>query len=68
MVPPLEEGMATHSNIPCLENSMDRGAWGGKESDMTEVTKHSTAWYHLTTEYFVCPICAGIERYLGYTK
>ena len=24
---PLEEGMATHSSIFCLENSMDRGAW-----------------------------------------
>ena len=24
----LEKGMATHSSIiPCLENSMDRGAW-----------------------------------------
>ena len=24
---PLEKGMATHTNISCLENSMDRGAW-----------------------------------------
>ena len=24
---PLEEGMATHSSILDLENSMDRGAW-----------------------------------------
>ena len=24
---PLEEKMATHSSISCLENSMDRGAW-----------------------------------------
>ena len=38
----LEEEMATHSSILCLENSMDRGAWwatvpwGHKESDMTE--------------------------------
>ena len=23
----LEMGMATHSSIPALENSMDRGAW-----------------------------------------
>ena len=23
----LEKGMATHSSISCLENSMDRGAW-----------------------------------------
>ena len=24
---PLEEGMATHSSIPGLENPKDRGAW-----------------------------------------
>ena len=24
---PLEKGMATHSIISCLENSMDRGVW-----------------------------------------
>ena len=24
---PLEEGMTTHSIIPCLENPMDWGAW-----------------------------------------
>ena len=24
---PLEEEMATHSSILCLENPMDRGAW-----------------------------------------
>ena len=24
---PLEEGMATHFSILCLENPMDRGAW-----------------------------------------
>ena len=24
---PLEEGMATHSSISCLENPIDRGAW-----------------------------------------
>ena len=40
---PLEEGMATHSNVLAwrMENSMDRGAWpgtvhGGKELDTTE--------------------------------
>ena len=41
---PLEEGMATHCSISCLENSMDRGAWWAvvhgvtKESDTTEHT------------------------------
>ena len=24
---PLEEEIATHSSIPCLENSIDRGIW-----------------------------------------
>ena len=24
---PVEEGMATHSSIPCLEDPMDGGAW-----------------------------------------
>jgi len=24
---PLEEGIATHSSISCLENAMGRGAW-----------------------------------------
>ena len=39
---PLEEGMATHSNILAWRIPMDRGAWQGysswgrKESDMTE--------------------------------
>ena len=40
---PLEEEMATHSRMPCLEKLMDRGAWwasyspwGRKESDTTE--------------------------------
>ena len=39
---PLEEGMATHSNILPWRISMDRGAWwatvhgGGKELDVTE--------------------------------
>ena len=43
----LEEEMATHSSILCLENSMDRGAWwatvpwGHKESDMTEATQYT---------------------------
>ena len=39
---PLEEGMATHSNIFAWRIPMDKGAWratvhgGHKESDMTE--------------------------------
>ena len=40
---PLEKGMANHSSILDLENSMDRGAWwaavhgGHREWDMTEL-------------------------------
>ena len=37
---PLEKGMATHSSIPCLENSMDSlagySSWDRTESDTTE--------------------------------
>ena len=38
---PLEKEMATHSSIPCLKNSMDRGDWWATvhkvtESDTTE--------------------------------
>ena len=36
----LEKGKATHSSI-CLENPMDIGAWGRKESDMTEGLTHN---------------------------
>ena len=44
---PLEKGMATHSSILCLENSMDRGAWqatvrGVTESDTTEQSSAHT--------------------------
>ena len=44
---PLEKAMATHVQS-CLETPVDRGAWwatvhGVTESDMTEVTEHSTA-------------------------
>ena len=33
---PLEKGMATHSNI-CLENSMDREAWGATVHGIAEL-------------------------------
>ena len=35
----LEEGMATHSSIPCLENPMDRGDW---QATVHGVTKSQT--------------------------
>ena len=33
---PLEEGMATHSNILGLENSIDRGAWRATVQGVTK--------------------------------
>ena len=46
---PLEKEMATHSRIIAWENHGQRSwvgysQWDHKESDMTEVTKHSTAY------------------------
>ena len=45
---PLEKGMATHSHILTWRIPLDRGAcgytpWGHRESDTTEMTKHSCA-------------------------
>ena len=34
---PLEKGMATHSSITCLENSMDRGVWMAPVYEATKV-------------------------------
>ena len=33
---PLEEGMATHSNISCLKNPMDRGDWQATAHRITQ--------------------------------
>ena len=47
---PLEEGMATHSGIPCLENPhgqrslMGYSPWGHKESDTTERLSTQHIW------------------------
>ena len=40
---PLEKGMATHSSISCLENSMDKGAWWA--------TVHGVAWSRTQLSY-----------------
>ena len=40
---PLEKGMATHSSISCLENSMDKGAWWA--------TVHGVAWSQTQLSY-----------------
>ena len=37
----------------CLENSMDRGAWGCKESDMIEQLTHT----HTHTHTHTLPLC-----------
>ena len=46
---PLEEGIAAHSSILDLENTMYGGTWwavhGVAESDTTEVTEHEHAYY-----------------------
>ena len=36
----LEEGMATHSSVFCLENPMDQGAW--RDPTVHRVTKNET--------------------------
>ena len=51
---PLDEGVATHSSVSCLENPMDRGAWRAvvhrvAESDtLKQLSTHAlvnrTAW------------------------
>ena len=48
---PLEEGMATHSNILAWRIPIDRGAWQAKvqESDPTErLSTHSTYIMYIT--------------------
>ena len=60
---PLEEGMATHSSILCLENPRGRGAWratvrGVAESDMTEQV--STARHRAARATFV-----SISRFIS---
>ena len=44
---PLKEGMATHSSILAWRIPVDRGVWGNKELDMTELL--STAHHLLCT-------------------
>ena len=47
---PLEEGMAIHSSIlawriPWIEEPGGLSPWGCKESDMTEVTEHTSSQF-----------------------
>ena len=41
---PLEKEMATHSNISCLENSIDRGAWWATYHGVTESQEWLSNW------------------------
>ena len=36
---PLEKGMAIHFQYPCLENSMERGAWRATIKSWTRLRK-----------------------------
>ena len=36
----LEKGMATYSQYPCLENSMDRGVWRATQSMGSQRVRH----------------------------
>ena len=42
----LEEEMATHSSILCLENSRDRGAWQAPVHEVAE------SWMHFHFHFF----------------
>ena len=48
---PLEEEMATHSSILCLENPMDRGAWW---ATVHRVAKSDTRLKRLGTHTSLC--------------
>ena len=66
---PLEDEMATHSSILCLENPMDRGSWwatvhgGHKESDTTE-DAHTTPFLGLLKPFCVFHLvsCNSISK------
>ena len=45
---PLEEGMAIHSCISCLENAMDGGAW---RATVHRVAKSLIQWERLSTAH-----------------
>ena len=38
---PLEEEMATHCTVPCLENPMDRGAWAVHRVAGSDTTQYA---------------------------
>ena len=48
---PLEEGMATHSDIFSWKKTVDREAYSHKESDMTEATEFARTHY---CNYSIC--------------
>ena len=48
---PLEEGIASHSSILCLENPKDRGAWGAT-GHMGRRAGHD--WSDFTRTHMLC--------------
>ena len=49
---PLEEEMATHSSIPCLENPMDGGAYRQRQAAVRGVAKGWTRLKRLSTHMY----------------
>ena len=41
---PLEQEMATHSSISCLENPVDRGAWKATVNGITKSQTQLSDW------------------------
>ena len=65
---PLEEGMATHSNIlawriPQTEEPGGSSPWHHKELDMIEVTEHAHVHTHTHTNIYT-HICTHIHTYI----
>ena len=50
--------MATHSSIPCLENPMDKGAWG---ATVHRVAKSQARLKRLGMHMFVTTLARGQE-------
>ena len=68
---PPEKGMATLSSILACRNSMDRGAWGYKESDMTEPLSLSywkTVWRFLKKLNVLLPYDPAVLHFDIYSK
>ena len=56
---PLEEGMATHSSISCLENPINKGVWQAK---VHRATKSGTQLKQLSTHTQGAALAAQMEQ------